>query len=472
MNDQDILGQIQGLTADSRIVKPGYLFAALPGAQVCGSLFIQEAINNGATYILAAPDTQLPDPSPAILITDQDPRRRFSILAAGFYKKQPHIIVAVTGTNGKTSTVSFTSQLWDALGQKSASLGTLGIASRFFVKSGGLTTPDPVNLHAQMHDLVTAGITHLAMEASSIGIEQRRLDGVQLSAAGFINLTHDHLDYHITMDAYYEAKKRLFTTLLPRNAKAIIYTDDPYGQKLAYELQDTHPLIRIGKDAPEIKIIEQTPTPEGQILKIESWGKAHTLHLPLVGLFQGLNALVAAGFVIATAPDITFGMLVPYLEKLQGVSGRLQKVTGHPKGASIYVDYAHTPHGLETVLKALRPHTRKKLIVVFGCGGNRDKSKRPIMGDIATTLADITIITDDNPRHESASVIRQDIIAGAPQARVIPDRKTAIFEALSMLESGDILVIAGKGHEQGQIIGDVVQPFDDIDVTRECMNAL
>lgn len=472
MIDTDILSAISGLSADSRMVRRGWLFAALPGRHADGGHFIADAIANGATVILAPEGTVLPAGASVRLVTDADPRRRFALLAAAFYKLQPRIVVAVTGTNGKTSTVTFTAQLWEALGHNAASLGTLGIVSRLTMKAGGLTTPDPVTLQAELADLAAAGIDYLAMEASSIGVDQRRLDGVRLAAAAFTNLTHDHLDYHGTMDAYYACKERLFTTLIPADAPAVIHTDDVYGMRLAKELEGKRPLVRIGSAAPEIALVAQTPTPYGQILDVVVYGKSYQVNLPLVGLFQGQNALVAAGLVLATLPDITFADLLPHLERLYGVPGRLQRVDGHPKDAAVYVDYAHTPHGLETVLKALRPHTRGRLVAVFGCGGDRDKSKRPVMGGIAAKLADIAIITDDNPRSEDPATIRAEIRAGAPDAKVSGDRKTAIFEAVSSLSDGDVLVIAGKGHEQGQIIGGVVHPFDDVQVAADAIGEL
>lgn len=461
MNNKSILEKISGLTADSRMVRKGWLFAALPGVRADGRDFIKDAVNNGAIIILAPAGTVLPEGVDAVLITDIDARRRFSLLAAGFYKNQPQTIVAVTGTNGKTSTVTFAAQLWDALGLVSASLGTLGVISRVTMKKGGLTTPDPVALQGELADLAGAGITHLAMEASSIGVDQRRLDGVKLAAAAFTNLTHDHLDYHGTMDGYFEAKARLFTTQLPENAPAVIYIDDAYGAKLASMLDGKRPLIRIGKNAPEMRIESQTPTAFGQLIKVFANGKRHVFALPLVGLFQGINALTAAALVMATE-HVSFSELMPYLQRLAGVPGRLQLVPGHPKKAAVYVDYAHTPHGLETVLKALRPHTAGKLVVVFGCGGDRDKGKRIVMGHIAARLADVAIVTDDNPRSEAPAAIRAEIIAGAPEAQEIGDRRAAIRAGVAMLNEGDMLVIAGKGHELGQTIGDTVFPFDDV----------
>lgn len=462
---KEIAASIKGLSADSRMIRKGWLFAALPGRIADGRDYIKDALVNGASFVLAPEGTVLPEGAQAKLITDSDPRRAFALLAADFYKQQPQTIVAVTGTNGKTSTVTFTSQLWDALGLTSASLGTIGIQSRITVKAGGLTTPDPVTLMAEMADLSAAGITHLAMEASSIGVDQRRLDGVRLKAAAFTNLTHDHLDYHGTMDDYFEAKARLFLVQLPKDAPAIICTDDAYGKKLAGMVDHA---FCIGRDADcDIRIDEQIPTATGQILKLNVKGKSYTVDLPLVGLFQGMNALTAAGLVMATE-NVDFADLVPHLEKLSVVPGRLQLVEGAP----VYVDYAHTPHGLETVLKALRPHTKGRLIVVFGCGGDRDKGKRPVMGGLAAKLADLAIITDDNPRSEVPAMIRAEIKAGAPNALEIGDRRAAIKEGIFSLKEGDVLVIAGKGHEQGQTIGDTVYPFDDVEEAEKAIGEL
>lgn len=469
--DTNIISAIKGLSADSRMVRKNWLFAALQGQHSDGRLFIKDAINNGATVILAPEGTTLPeDISGVDLVTDADPRRRFALLAAEFYKLQPKTVVAVTGTNGKTSTVTFSSQLWDGLGHISASLGTLGIVSRITMKKGGLTTPDPVTLMAEIADLSAAGITHLAIEASSIGIDQRRLDGVKLAAAAFTNFTHDHLDYHGDMEAYFACKKRLFDTLLPQDKPAIICTDDPAGEQLSRLIEN--PKIRIGhsKDC-EIRIEKQTPTPFGQILDLVVQGIPYKVNLPLVGLFQGMNALTAAGIVMAT-DGVPFETLIPHIEKLAPVDGRMQLVPGHPDGAAVYIDYAHTPHGLETVLESVRPHTKGRLVVVFGCGGDRDKSKRSVMGGIATKLADLAIITDDNPRSEDPAQIRAEIRAGAPNAQEIGDRRSAIREGVAGLDTGDVLVIAGKGHEQGQIIGDHVLPFDDVEEARGAIEEL
>ncbi|HEY8962995.1 MAG TPA: UDP-N-acetylmuramoyl-L-alanyl-D-glutamate--2,6-diaminopimelate ligase [Alphaproteobacteria bacterium] len=472
MNDESILSSIKGLTADSRMVRPGVLFAALPGKRVDGRDFIKEAILNGTTLILAPEGTEQPE-GDVTLITDPDPRRRFALLAAKFYKLQPETTVAVTGTNGKTSTVTFAAQIWDALGYNSASLGTLGVISRLLMKKGLLTTPDPVSLQAELADLAAAGITHLGMEASSIGIEQRRLDGVRLSAAAFTNLTQDHLDYHGDMESYFQAKRRLFFSLLPSDKTSAVYVDDDYGARLAADLKKAgRKVVTFGHNGTEIKLVSQTPTVSGQILNVHAFGDNFSINMPLPGLFQGLNALCAAALVLACDRNLKFADVVPHLEALHGVPGRCQLVPGHPKGAAVYVDYAHTPAGLEFVLNALRPHTSGKLVCVFGAGGDRDKSKRPLMGAAVARLADVGIVTDDNPRSENPAVIRSEILPAIPNAKEIGDRHEAIRSAIADLQSGDVLVIAGKGHETGQIIRDVVHPFDDVEEAKVAINAL
>ncbi len=457
--------EIKGITADSRMVMPGYLFAAIPGTKTNGINYIGDAILNGAVAILSAPGTILPDGSNVVLIEDENPRLRLSKIAAQYYKIQPDVIVAVTGTSGKTSTVSFTHQLWHLFGiSQSASLGTLGIRGPGLMKSGSLTTPDTVSLHAALADLAAAKITHLAMEASSHGLDQFRLDGVKITAAGYCNLSRDHLDYHETMDDYFLAKSRLFSEVLQRNGIAVINADDEYFEKLEHIcLKNGHRVISYGENGNDIRILERELCPSGQNLKLFVMGQEFEVVLPLVGKFQTMNALCALGLVLAGDGDPQ--TVTPLLSKLRGVAGRLQLVQGHPKGAAIYVDYAHKPAAVEAVLNTIRPHTISKLYCVLGCGGNRDAGKRPIMGRIAAGLSDVVIVTDDNPRHEDPAIIRAAIMEGASDAIEIPDRREAIDYAVSRLEEGDVLIIAGKGHEQGQIIGDVVEPFDDVSET-------
>lgn len=448
---------VTGITADSRLVKRGNLFAALPGSKGDGRSFIEAAIHHGASVILAPQGTVLPDNAgeDVVLITDDNPRKKFAHIAAAFYDRQPETIVAVTGTSGKTSTVSFTQQLWDLCGIKScASLGTLGTRGPNIRKYGGLTTPDSQALMAELADLSASGITHLAMEASSHGLDQYRLDGVALKAAAFTNLSRDHLDYHQDMDHYFQSKTRLFTDLLPSDGMAVVPVDDEWGQKLLPLI--TQKTITLGGDI-RIEAIEAVP--HGQSVSLNAFGMSYQIDLPLVGDFQVRNALTALGLVVASGIDAD--QAISHLSSLQKIEGRLQQIEGHKDGAGIYVDYAHKPAALETILKTLRPHTQGRLICVFGCGGDRDPGKRPMMGKIAHDMADVVIVTDDNPRSEDPSSIRQQILAQAPGALEIGDRRKAIADAVNMARAGDVVVIAGKGHETGQIIADRVEPFDD-----------
>ncbi len=463
---------VAGITADSRQVRDGYLFAALPGNRQDGTAFIADAIAHGAKVILAPEGTILTGYDDVVLLTDENPRRALARLAARFYGQQPRFIAAVTGTSGKTSTVSFTQQLWELAGiPHSASLGTLGIRAPGMNRYGSLTTPDTVSLHAQLADLAAAGITHLAMEASSHGLDQYRLDGVHVNAAAYTNLSRDHLDYHTDMDDYFAAKARLFNNLLPDSGTAVIHTDDMYGRVL-FDLCNRRGMriLRFGAGEVEIALQSRVPHPAGQDITLRVLGEKFTLRLPLVGDFQVQNAMAALGLVLAEGRKA--GDIVPLLAQLQGVPGRLQLVPGHKKDAAVYVDYAHKPAALETVLKTLRPHTRGRLVCLVGCGGDRDAGKRPIMGHIAATLADAAIITDDNPRSEDPAAIRAAMMADAPGAIDIGGRRDAIRHAVAMLDDGDVLVVAGKGHEQGQIIGDEVLPFDDVDEVKSAMECV
>jgi UDP-N-acetylmuramoyl-L-alanyl-D-glutamate--2,6-diaminopimelate ligase len=465
--------EIRGLTSDSREVRAGYLFAAFPGARQDGRRFIEDAVKQGAAAVLAPEGTEMP-PSSVILLTAKNPRRCFSRMAAAFYGKQMGVIAAVTGTNGKSSTVSFCRQMWQSMGHSAACLGTLGIIANFtngagINRPGLLTTPDPVTLHAEIAELEAAGVTHLAFEASSQGLDQYRLDGVRVTAAGFTNLTRDHLDYHVTMEAYLQAKLRLFGDVLMEGGIAVVNSDMPYFEAVSAVCKKRGlRVIDFGAQAKDIRLCKQKPLADGQFIELTVFGERYDLELPLVGDFQASNALCALGLVIAEDPDNKHlhKQGVSAMERLQSVRGRLEFAAKHPNGASIYVDYAHTPDGLETMLKALRPHTPKKLHVVFGCGGDRDRGKRPMMGEIALRLADAVIVTDDNPRTEDAAFIRSEIMKGAPQALEIAGRREAIGKAIRSLNPGDVLVIAGKGHEQGQIIGKEILPFDDVSEAR------
>lgn len=464
---------IMGVTSDSRQVKKDYLFAALSGKKMDGAKFIIDAIYHGANIILADESVALPDDAPEHIqiIHSDNPRQAFAKIAAKFYKLQPDNIVAVTGTSGKTSTVSFVQQIWHLSGlEKCASLGTLGLRGPGLRRYGSLTTPGTQALHADLADLKAAGIDHLAMEASSHGLDQYRLDGVSVKAAAFTNLSRDHLDYHADMDEYFMAKARLFSDLLEAGGAAIINADDEYADKLIQICKDVgHNIITFGQAGEAIKITNRVPKPDGQDIQFVINDKTYDVTLPLVGEFQVMNALCALALVLSQ--DDNPEKYIPLLENLRGVPGRLQLVEGHPKGA-VYVDYAHKPAALEMVLNTLRPHTENNLVCVFGCGGNRDPGKRAIMGEISNRLADKVIVTDDNPRYEEPSEIRNQILEAVPKAIEIEDRAQAIQKAINELEEGDVLVIAGKGHEQGQIVGEKIHEFDDVEEVKKALGQI
>jgi UDP-N-acetylmuramoyl-L-alanyl-D-glutamate--2,6-diaminopimelate ligase len=464
---------VAGLTLDSRKVQPGYLFAAVAGSNADGATFISDAVKRGATAILAASDALLPPLDKGVVVVrDDNPRRRIALMAAAFAGLQPATIAAVTGTNGKSSTVHFVRHIWTTSGLKAASVGTLGIVSPGFAREAGLTTPDPVQLHADLATLAREGVTHLAIEASSHGLDQHRLDGLKLSAAAFTNLTHEHLDYHPTMDAYFAAKARLFEALLPADGTAVVNADSDRAAQLGDICARRG--VRFwtyGAKGREMRLLRDEPTPAGQHLVVEVLGTRHEVELPLVGDFQASNALAALGLVVATGGDAA--RAVAALGTLTGAPGRLQLVARHKTGAPVYVDYAHKPEALETVLATLRPFAKGKLVVVFGCGGDRDRGKRPVMGEIATRRADFTLVTDDNPRGEEPAAIRAEIVRGIPADRknwteVRTDRHGAIAQGMAALGSADdLLLIAGKGHETGQTIKGVTHHFDDAEVARE-----
>lgn len=449
---------VAGLTADSRAVQPGFVFAALPGSKVDGRAFVPQAIAQGAAAVLLPEGSTLPEGVAAV--TSPNPRLAFARMAARFHGAQPGTVCAVTGTNGKTSTAVFTQQLWAVLGHQAAALGTLGIVGGGLDRSGSLTTPDPVKLHALLAEAAQAGCTHLCMEASSHGLDQHRLDGVKVAAAAFTNLSRDHLDYHGSLEAYLAAKARLFTEVLQPGGVAVLNADIPefVGLRTAAEAAGRR-VMSYGLAGQDLRLIERTPSGTGQSLRLGVLGREHTVDLPLAGAFQAMNALAALGLVIATGAEAPAA--VAALERLSGVPGRLEAVGTTAEGAAVYVDYAHTPDALETVLTALRPHAARRLNVVFGCGGDRDRGKRPQMGAIACRLADGVIVTDDNPRSEDPAAIRAEVLAGCPGATEIGDRRAAIRAAVATLGTGDVLVIAGKGHESGQTVGTTVLPFDD-----------
>lgn len=459
---------ITGLTADSRAVRPGYLFAAIPGTRLDGRDFIDAAVRAGATAVLAPPDVTKDRVSPGIsLITADNPRRSLARMAAVFYDRKPETIVAVTGTNGKTSVASFARQIWNALGRKSASMGTPGLVGPGLGSEAGLTTPDPVELHKKLHELAEAGFQNIAIEASSHGLDQFRLDGVPIRAAAFTNLTRDHLDYHGSMKLYRKAKMRLFRELLMPGGAMVVNAETPeYPALLEIAKSRGLELFSYGLAKGDIRCRSMEPTEDGWHLDLDVLGTQHPLSFPLMGSFQIENALAALGLVIACGGE--YAKACAALEVLEGVPGRMETVARLPSGARIIVDYAHTPDALETVLTAVRPHVARRLTVVFGCGGDRDKGKRPEMGAIAAKLADGIIITDDNPRHEDPGTIRKEIAAACPDSVEVAGRRDAIGVAVADLSEGDILIVAGKGHETGQIVGDEVIPFSDADVVREC----
>jgi UDP-N-acetylmuramoyl-L-alanyl-D-glutamate--2,6-diaminopimelate ligase len=468
--------EISGLTADSRLVEPGFLFAAIPGTRLDGRRFIADAVAKGATAILSTPDAasylRANGRAPA-LVADPNPRRRLALAAARFYGRQPERVVAVTGTNGKTSVASFVQQIWSRLGHKGASMGTLGIRGPGVDRPGALTTPDPVSLHKDLAALADAGIDRLAIEASSHGLDQFRLDGIRFTAAAFTNLSRDHIDYHQTMRAYLDAKLRLFTELLPADGTAVLNADSGhFGDVESACRRHGRTVMTYGQKAGRdgIRIERVEPRPEGLVLALRIRNVPYRVALPLAGGFQAWNAVCALGLVLATGGDEA--KAAQALSGLKGAPGRLERVATHPGGAPVYVDYAHTPDALETVLDALRPHTRGRLGVVFGCGGDRDAGKRPMMGAVAAKHADRVWITDDNPRSENAAAIRREILPACPGAVEIGDRAQAIEAAITALGPDDLLVIAGKGHEQGQIVGDKVIPFDDAAVARAAVAGL
>lgn len=460
--------EISGMTADSRMVKPGDIFAAFPGAHMDGRDFIEDAIAKGARAILTTPDVSVED---IPVIEDVNPRHKYASLAARFYGNQPKKQIAVTGTNGKTSVADFTRQIWTYAGLKSASIGTVGVQSDVMTLPGGLTTPDPLKLHEILSELANNGVDHVALEASSHGLEQYRLDGVSLSAAAFTNLTRDHLDYHGNELNYFYAKARLFGDLLRPGATAVVNVNDKWGKVLEDIIWGRGlTCISVGyNETASLHISDHQVSDKGQSAILNYGGKATPVTVSLVGKFQLENAVLAAGLAIATGvnADTAFEAVA----SLKGVPGRMEFVGENEGGGSVYVDYAHTPDGLKTVLEAARAHKPNRLHVVFGCGGDRDKGKRPQMGKIAAHHADQVYVTDDNPRSEDASIIRSEIMAECPRAQEFDDRGCAIASAIKELKSGDMLIVAGKGHEEGQILKDKTIEFSDIGTVRNILRA-
>jgi len=464
LTNTDSTTEVSGFAIDHRKVARGTVFGAFKGSRFNGEDFIADAIGAGAVAVVARPEATVQG---AVHIADAEPRRAFARLAAKFFAPFPQTVVAVTGTNGKTSTVELTRQLWRMAGHHAASIGTLGVTTADDQVSTGLTTPDIVTFLSNMAGLAREGVTHAAFEASSHGLSQYRTEGLPVRAGAFTNLSRDHLDYHGTMEAYLEAKLRLFTEVIDEDGAAVVWMDDAASARVA-ELASERGLrlFTVGTKGETLKLVKREPTQLGQTLTIEAEGKGFQVKLPLIGAYQAANALTAAALVCATGGAI--GQTLENLSRVQPVRGRLERAAISKAGAPIYVDYAHTPDGLRAAIEALRPHATGRLITVFGAGGDRDRGKRPEMGAVAAELSDRVIVTDDNPRSEDAAAIRKDVLVGAPSATEIGGRREAIAAAIGEARSGDIVLLAGKGHEQGQIVGDKVLPFDDVTVAREC----
>ena len=469
--DEEI--DIAGITADSRAVEQGFMFVAVPGAKDDGRKYIPAAVKKGAAAVMTSAlleDMEMP--SVPLLLTP-NPRRELARVASRFYPQQPQWIGAVTGTDGKTSVAHFFQQMWRLMGVPAASIGTLGVVApdnmpEFSVSN---TTPDPVALHKTLEQMSQHHINHVAMEASSHGLDQHRLDGVNVKVAGFTNLSRDHMDYHHTEEAYFHAKTRLFTDVMQGGGVAVLNADDSHFAELETMSRKVgHKIMSYGTAGKDMQLLASKPHTSGQKISLKFFGNKVDVDVPLIGGFQVMNILCAAGMAVACGAEPKDILAV--IPKLSGVPGRMEGAAVHPNGAAIYVDYAHTPGGLASVLKHVRPHVDKKLVVVFGCGGDRDKGKRPQMGKIAAELADKVYVTDDNPRTENAETIRKEVLAGCPTATQIASRADAIATAIGTLEKGDVLVIAGKGHEQGQIVGSTTHPFDDGDVARKAVKAL
>ena len=456
--------EVTGFALDHRKVAPGTVFGAFAGARFNGEDYIDAAVAAGAVAVVARPEARVDG---VLHIADPEPRRAFARAAATFFGPFPPVTVAVTGTNGKTSTAELTRQLWSLAGHPAASIGTLGVTTAHDRVVTGLTTPDVVTFLANMAGLQREGLTHVSFEASSHGLAQYRTEGLPVAAAAFTNLSRDHLDYHGTMDAYFAAKLRLFTEVVDAGGAAVVWADDARsGAVIDAARARGLTLVTVGEGGETIRLVARTPTQLGQRLELVVDGKTHQVELPLIGAYQAANALVATGLVLATGGTVA-GTLAG-LARLVPVRGRLERAVITRSGAPVYVDYAHTPDGLRAACEALRPHAKGQLRLVFGAGGDRDTGKRPEMGAVAVALADVVTVTDDNPRSEDAASIRAAILAAAPGATEIGDRRSAIADAIAAAGADDVVLIAGKGHELGQIVGDRILPFDDVQVAREC----
>ncbi|WP_062347726.1 UDP-N-acetylmuramoyl-L-alanyl-D-glutamate--2,6-diaminopimelate ligase [Novosphingobium sp. CCH12-A3] len=460
---------VTGFAIDHRKVAPGTIFGAFPGTRFNGEDFIADAVKAGAVAVVARPGAKVEG---AVHVADVEPRRAFAALAARFFQPVPETVVAVTGTNGKTSTVEMTRQIWRMAGHSAASIGTLGVTTADESVSTGLTTPDIVTFLSNMTGLAREGVTHVAYEASSHGLSQYRNEGLRVGAGAFTNLSRDHLDYHATMDDYFAAKMRLFDHVVEESGTAVVWMDDEWsGRAVEHVRARGLRLLSVGEQGTDIRLLARTPTQLGQTLEIAFEGQARKINLPLIGAYQAANALVSAGLAIASGTDAA--KVFDALGRLQPVRGRLERAAINRAGAPVYVDYAHTPDAIEAAIAALRPHTSGRLITVFGAGGDRDGGKRPEMGRAACAGSDLVVVTDDNPRGEDPADIRRAVMAGCDgKAREIGDRRAAIAAAIAEAGREDIVLVAGKGHEQGQIVGrgDAVRilPFDDVQVAREC----
>ncbi len=463
LTGEDALKPVTGFAIDHRQLAPGNIFGAFQGGRFNAEAVIPEAVAAGAIAVVAREGVTVEG---AHLIADAVPRRRFAQIAAQYFRPFPQATVAVTGTNGKTSTVELARQLWRLAGHNAASIGTLGITTGSENVRTGLTSPDIVTFLSNMAGLAREGVSHAAFEASSHGLDQYRSEGLPIRAAAFTNLSRDHLDYHETMEAYFEAKMRLFDEVLDDNGTAVIWADDKWSDAVFDRVaKRSLRRITVGRRGEGLRLINQTPTQLGQTLEVEAQGRLKKINLPLIGAYQASNALTAAGLVIATGGD--WNEVSGHLSRVQPVRGRLERASISRSGAPVYIDYAHTPDALVAACEALRAHCSGRLITVFGAGGDRDSGKRAEMGAAAARLSDAVIVTDDNPRGEDPAAIRKAVRVGAPDAQEIGDRREAIAAAIAMAKPDDIVLVAGKGHEQGQIVGDQILPFDDVQVARE-----
>ena len=459
---------VTGFAIDHRKLAPGNIFGAFRGAKFNGEDFIEAAIRAGAIAIVAHRDAQVEG---AVHIVDEEARRLFAQMAARYFTPTPAHVAAVTGTNGKTSIAELTRQLWRMDGFNSASIGTLGVTTADDQVKTGLTTPDIVTFLSNMSGLAREGVSHAIFEASSHGLSQYRTEGLPVQVGAFTNLSRDHLDYHGDMDSYFEAKMRLFDEVVSADGAAVIWADDdPWSGKVIQRAMDRGlELLTVGEQGATLRLVSQTPTHLGQVLMVMAQGNTHRISLPLIGAYQAANILCAAAIVLATGGQLE--KIFDHMQRVQPVRGRMERAVITRAGAPVYVDYAHTPDALRAAIEALRPHVTGKLITVFGAGGDRDKGKRPEMGEIAIEKSDHVIVTDDNPRSEDPAEIRAEIMAGATGAEEVADRRAAIARAIELAGPQDIILLAGKGHEQGQIVGDRVIPFDDVEVARECAGA-